>query len=234
MFPLRAMRKPESTPYVTYGFILINVLVFLWQTTLSQTQLYDLFFQSGFVPCQASDNLLAPNTYFDALRSMFLHGGWLHLIGNMVFLAIFGPNVEAYFGKIRFAVFYLIAGFAASFTHMIFNLNVCIPAIGASGAIYGVMGAFLLLYPAVKISTVAFFFRVPIGTVNVQAFYMLFYFFIVDLINGMGALGVSSTGAGGVAFWAHVGGFVAGLLITFVAIIFKPAPEVDMLAQLDD
>lgn len=234
MFPLGTTRKPTSTPYVTFGLILANVLVFLWQTTLSGAELTQLYLQSAFVPCQASQGLLTPETYLSAFRTMFLHGGWVHLVGNMMFLYIFGPNVEDYFGKGRFLLFYLAVGYAASFTHMLFNWNVCIPTIGASGAIYGIMGAFFLLYPATRIRSVAFFWRIPVGVATVQAFYMLLYFFVIDLINGIGFLAAETATRGGVAFWAHVGGFAAGLLIAFVAVIFKPAPAVDPLEYLND
>lgn len=231
MLPIGATRKPQNTPYITYGLIAINVLVFLWQTTLSGGALTRLYFEAAFVPCHA--NLLTPETYLSGFRSMFLHGGWLHLVSNMMFLGIFGPLVEDYFGKRRFLLFYLVAGYAASFTHLAFNSSVCIPVIGASGAIYGVMGAFLLLYPATRINSVAFFLRIPIGTVKVQAFYMLLYYFIIDFINGLGALGAESVNTTGVAFWAHIGGFVIGLLLTFTMILFKPAPNTDPFEYMD-
>lgn len=164
---------------------------------------------------------------------MFMHGGWVHLISNMVFLFIFGPLVEDYMGKAPFLLFYMVAGFGASLVHAAINWNVCIPSLGASGAIYGVMGAFFLLYPAVKISTIAFFFRVPVGTVNVQAFYMLLYFFVLDLFNGLASLGVDVFTTNRVAVWAHIGGFIVGLLIAFGAMIFKEPPEVDPFGHLD-
>jgi len=209
------------------------VLVFFWELTLTQSELGQQFFALAVVPCQMTRNFFSTETVLDSVRSMFLHGGWVHLIGNMVFLYMFGPNVESYMGKVRYALFYFAAGFAASFLHAAINWNVCIPSIGASGAIYGVMGAFVLLYPATRVRTIAFFFRVPIGTVDVQAFYMLFYFFIVDLFNGVTALGVETTQTGGVAVWAHVGGFVMGLLLTFMFMIFREPPEVDPFEHLD-
>lgn len=233
MFPLKTTRKPQSIPYITYGLVLVNVLVFLWQTTLDSAQLSSLYMTQALVPCE-SHNLLLPDVWLNSLRSMFLHGGWVHLIGNMVFLTIFGPNVEDYFGKVRYLAFYLLAGFAAGFTHQLLNWNLCIPSIGASGAIYGVMGAFLLLYPATRISTVAFFWRIPVGVVNVQAFYMLLYYFVIDLVNGLMFLSAPTYTANRVAFWTHVGGFAAGLVIAFVMTIFKDPPPVDPFEYMND
>lgn len=234
MFPLRPMRKPQRTPYVTYSLIVVNVLIFLWQTTLSRASLGELYLTSALIPCEASRSLLSPETWLDAFRTMFLHGGWVHIIGNMVFLSIFGPLVEDYFGKVKYLLFYLAVGYAAGFIHTAVNWNICVPTIGASGAIYGLMGGFFLLYPATRITTVAFFWRVPVGTINVQAFYMLLYYFLLDFINGIASLSVDDAATGGVALWAHVGGFVAGLLLTFVAIIFKDPPVVDPLEYLNE
>ncbi len=233
MFPLRSTRKADRTPYITYGLILTNVVVFFWQLTLPQHKLVQVLWTSAFIPCQ-SHNILTPDLWLDSFRTMFLHGGWLHIIGNMVFLIVFGPNVEDYFGKIKFLLFYLAAGFGANFMHMAFNWNVCVPTIGASGAIAGLMGAFFLLYPATRIRTVAFFFRVPVGVVNVQAFYLLLTFFVLDLFNGLATLGIENTNTGGVAVWAHVGGFLTGLLIAFFAIMFKDPPPVDPFEYLDN
>jgi membrane associated rhomboid family serine protease len=233
VFPLQTLRKTKNTPYMTYTLIAVNVLIFLWEVTLSHQELSNAFWRYAVVPCEMSRNLFSADTLFDTVRAMFLHGGWLHIVGNMVFLHIFGPNMEDYLGKWRFLVFYLVAGFVASFVHTAIHYNTCIPSIGASGAIYGLMGGFFLLYPATKVRTIGFFFRVPIGTVDVQAFYMLLYYFAVDFINGLGQLGVGNSGTSGVAFWAHVGGFLAGVLMAFTIMTFKPPPPVDSSAHLD-
>ncbi len=226
MFPLQTLRKTRRTPYVTYALILINILVFAWELTLNQGELSRAFGSLAIVPCEASRNLISIDTLMDSVRTMFLHGGWLHIISNMVFLLLFGPYIEDYLGRSGYLAFYLLAGFTAGFVHIALNWNICVPSVGASGAIYGLMGAFLLLYPATKIRTVAFFYRVPIGTVDVQAFYMLLYYFALDFINGLTSLGVDNTSTGGVAVWAHIGGFLTGLLITFFVMVFKPAPPV--------
>jgi len=233
MFPLQALKKRKSTAYITYGLIALNVAVFLWELTLmNRGVLGQTFYELALVPCRVRADFFSLETVTDSVRTMFLHGGWLHLIGNMVFLRVFGPAVEDYLGKARYLVFYLLMGFAAGFAHTLFNTN-CIPTIGASGAISGVMGAFLLLYPATKVRTIAFFFRIPVGTVDVQAFYMLVYFFVLDLVNGIGSLGAANSETGGVAFWAHVGGFVAGLLLAFTAMLFNPPPESDPFEYMD-
>lgn len=234
MFPLKTLRKPAATPYVTYTLIALNVMVFFWELTLSRAELSVQFMTMALVPCEVSRSLFSAETLLDSVRAMFLHGGWLHLTGNMVFLYIFGPNLEDYLGKSRYLLFYLIAGILAGLVHTAFNWNVCVPTIGASGAIYGLMGGFLLLYPATRVRTVAFFFRVPVGTVDVQAFYMLAYYFVFDLINGIMSLGVDNAATGGVAVWAHVGGFLAGFLMAFVAMMFRPPPPVDPFEYLND
>jgi membrane associated rhomboid family serine protease len=162
----------------------------------------------------------------DAVRSMFFHGGWAHLIGNMVFLWLFGSQVEGYFGRKTFLFFYFAAGFAASLVHWLFNSGWCVPAIGASGAISGVLAAFFLLYPGVKVKTYIIFFRFIGATFDIPALYLLGYWFIVQMIAGIASLGENAVG-GGIAFWAHIGGFVAGLVLTFVALMFKPAPRVE-------
>jgi membrane associated rhomboid family serine protease len=232
MFPLRAARRVESTPIITYLLVGINVLVFLWQTRLNNTELYQLYMSAGFVPCRTIASPLAPDSLLSAVTSMFLHGGWVHLLGNMGFLLAFGPAVEDYLGKRLYLGFYLLGGFGASAMHLLFNLGVCIPAIGASGAISAVMGGFLLLYPATRISTLILLFRIPVGVRDIPALYLLGGFFVLDLVNGLGALGANNINTGGVAFWAHVGGFLAGVVLSFFVMTFKPAPPVDPLASV--
>lgn len=234
MFPLKASRKIDSTPVFTYLLIAVNVVVFLWQTTLSDSQLFQLYFSAGFVPCQVGANLLAPQSVLSVFSSIFLHGSWVHLLGNMMFLLAFGPAVEDYLGKVPYLGFYLLAGLGGSLMHMLFNLNICIPAIGASGAIMGVMGGFMLLYPGTRIATLLFFFRVPIGVRPVPALYLLGTFFVLDLLNGLAQLGPEVATTGGVAVWAHVGGFMVGFLMAFIGMTIKPLPPVDALGHLDD
>lgn len=228
MFPLKAVRKIENTPFITIGLIAINVVIFLWQLTLPQGELVKLYQTAGFIPCTGQAGV--PTMF----SSMFLHGGFLHLFGNMLYLFAFGPSVEDYLGKFWFPVFYLAAGVAGSLMHMLFNWNVCIPAIGASGAIMGVMGGFLLLYPGTRISSIVLFWRIPIGIKDISAFYLLGGFFLLDLLNGLASLGPLTVETGGVAVWAHVGGFLVGFLMAFIAMTFKPLPPVDPIYMSKD
>lgn len=234
MFPLKAARRVESTPYITYGLIALNVVVFLWQSRLSQVELYQLYWSAGFVSCQVAQNFLSADAFMSAITSMFLHGSWVHVLGNMLFLLAFGPAVEDYLGKRLYLGFYLLAGLGASLLHLLFNLSVCVPAIGASGAISGVMGGFLLLFPGTRIATLILVFRLPVGVRNVPALYLLGTFFILDLLNGLMSLGPDTVNTAGVAFWAHVGGFLTGVVLSFFIMTFKPAPPVDPLGQLGD
>lgn len=228
MFPLRALKKTRRTPYITYSLVVLNALVFAWELTLG-SDLGRILLTQAYNPCAAS---VSVDTFWDLTRTMFFHGGWTHIIGNMVFLLVFGPAVEDYLGGWRYLVFYLLTGYAASLTHGLLT-NVCGPTVGASGAIFGIMGGFMLLFPAARIRSLVLMFRIPVGTVDVQAFYMLGGFFIVDLINGIATLGPFTINTGGVAIWAHLGGFLMGLLLTFIVLLFNPAPQVDPLEHLE-
>jgi membrane associated rhomboid family serine protease len=225
MIPLKVLTRPGPKPYLTFALILVNVAVFIWELSLqSRGELNLAFRELAFNPCligQASivDVLVA------SVRSMFFHGGWGHLVGNMVFLWLFGSQVEGYFGRKSFLFFYFAAGFVATLAHWIFNTTWCIPAIGASGAISGVLAAFFLLYPGVKVKTYVILIGFIGSTFDIPALYMLGYWFVVQLISGIASLGSNAVG-GGIAFWAHIGGFVAGLIFTFIAMMFKPAPPV--------
>ncbi|MBC8100310.1 MAG: rhomboid family intramembrane serine protease [Armatimonadetes bacterium] len=228
MFPLKAARKIEHTPYITYALIVINVLVFVWQMTLPQLDLYRLYFSAGLVTC--AEGISVPS----AVTSMFLHGSIIHLLGNMLFLFAFGPAVEDYLGKAWYTVFYLAAGAAGSALHLVFSWGACVPTIGASGAIMGVMGGFVLLYPGTRINTLVMLFRIPVGVRQVRALYLLGTFFVLDLINGLMALGPTTATTNGVAVWAHVGGFLVGFAMAFIAMTFKPLPPVDPIYLSDD
>lgn len=222
MFPIRDDNPQILTPYVTYAIIVLNSLVWIFvQGMGAEPQLSASICQFGFIPAELLQNLppraqveLAPGLYcrisdspdwFTPLSSMFMHGGWLHIIGNMWFMWIFGDNVEDSMGHTRFAIFYLLCGFAAAGLQTFSDPNSAIPMVGASGAIGGVMGAYILLYPRVHVHLLlilGFF----ITTVAVPAVFMLGYWFLLQLISGFAAI----DSEGGVAFWAHVGGFAAG------------------------
>ena len=170
--------------------------------------------------CSLSDNvLLTPFT------SMFVHGGWLHLIGNMIFLWVFGDNVEDAMGHARYAVFYLIAGLAATAAHVAVNQGDLVPAIGASGAIAGVLGAYLILYPRATVTAILPIFILFWIPFHVPAVFLIGLWFVLQLLNGVAALAATDVvGAGGVAWFAHIGGFVAGLVLVRFFVLGRQVP----------
>jgi membrane associated rhomboid family serine protease len=215
MIPLRDTVRSKNFPLVNVLIIGVNVLVFLWQ--LSQgSRLNEAFYVYGIVPLRYFDPTVSVHfTTFQQLlpflTSMFLHGGILHILGNMWFLYIFGDNIEDHLGHIRYFFFYILCGIAAGLIHLFTNGGSKIPTIGASGAIAGVMGAYLLLYPRARILTLVpifFFFQL----FEIPAFIFLGYWFLIQILSG----GLTPSGAGGVAWWAHVGGFVSGLIFVKV------------------
>ena len=204
MFPIRDTQQSYSKPVVTVFLIVINILIFLFQSSL------DKFSQNAFI---ATYGLVPDHFHFvNVLTSMFLHGGWMHVLGNMWFLWIFGDNIEDILGHGKYLVFYLLCGIAAGMTQTLFSPDSRVPMVGASGAIAGVMGAYLIKFPHSQIRTLLFivFF---ITTFDVPAWVMLIYWFGIQLLNGVGTVGNSAASQGGTAFLAHVGGFVAGILL---------------------
>ena len=213
--PLKDLNPSRTYPFVNITLILANIAVFIYQAgldiTLSQRAYAAFFLPYSTVPSRFP-SFLAGHTDFQAaflplLTSMFLHAGWLHLAGNMLFLWIFGDNVEDFFGHFTYFFFYLVCGIGAGLIHVVFNLHSTVPAVGASGAISGVMGAYILLYPRARILTLVFIFPIPIPAV---IFLGLWY--VLQFLAGLSTLGVKVTG--GVAVWAHVGGFLLGMLLT--------------------
>lgn len=211
MIPIRDVNRSETFPLINYALIGGNLLAFLWQMSLGH-RLEQAFFQYGLVPLRYTDQALAARfTLFDQIlpffSSMFLHGGVLHLLGNMWSLYLFGDNVEDRVGHLRYLVFYLLCGLAAGVTHLLTNLNSPVPTIGASGAISGVMGAYLVLFPKARILTLLpiFFF---LQLLEVPAFLFLGLWFLMQILSA----GATSGQAGGVAWWAHIGGFLAGMV----------------------
>ncbi|MDH3976939.1 MAG: rhomboid family intramembrane serine protease [Gammaproteobacteria bacterium] len=223
MFPIRDENPHFLTPYVTIGIIAANILAWIFLQGLgTYPELAKSVCTLGLIPGSLLDTVpvgtrfqVGPNSmcvitessnWFTVITSMFMHGGWMHLIGNMWFMWIFGNNVEDSMGHQRFIAFYLLCGGAAAALQMIFNPNSAVPMVGASGAIGGVMGAYIVLYPRVKVHMLLFlgFF---VTTFAMPAMYMLGYWLLIQLIGGVGSIGATG---GGTAFWAHVGGFVAG------------------------
>ncbi|MCB0835057.1 MAG: rhomboid family intramembrane serine protease [Bacteroidetes bacterium] len=217
MFPIRDTIATRRFPIVNCILIALNILAFLFQISLDEQSLNVLIQTFGIVPELYTDPLLRAQYggnflfYIPFFSNMFLHGGWLHLIGNIWTLYIFGDNVEDRMGKFKYLAFYLLCGVLASATHILFNWDSPIPAIGASGAISGVMGAYMFLFSSsrilmlIPIFYIPFFFRIP-------AYVYLGYWFLIQFFSGAGEI-ISSEVSGGVAFWAHIGGFVAGVII---------------------
>jgi membrane associated rhomboid family serine protease len=212
MFPIGdENRGIRSRPYVTYALIAINVVIFLYQITLDQSALADFILKWGTIPREISDG----TDLFTLGTCMFLHGGWLHIAGNMLFLWVFGDNVEDTMGHIKFLVFYLLCGLAASGLQVIVNPDSRTPMIGASGAISGVLAAYLVLYPRGKIRTMILV-GIPI-MVLIPAWGMIGYWIVIQFINGIASLGVNTAETGGgVAYFAHIGGFVAGAALVWI------------------
>ncbi|MEW6684688.1 MAG: rhomboid family intramembrane serine protease [Candidatus Edwardsbacteria bacterium] len=209
MLPLKDDIPSKTFPIATISIMVVNVLVFLYELSLGP-QVETLFKTAGIIP-EKIIRLGLPRGFFPILTAMFLHGGFMHLFGNMLYLWIFGDNVEDVMGHFRFLIFYLLCGFIASFTHIISAINSAIPSIGASGAIAGVLGAYFLLYPKARILTLiplGFFLRI----VRLPAIIVLGMWIVIQLFYGFLTLpGAAKTG--GIAWFAHIGGFFAGLLL---------------------
>ncbi len=217
MFPIKDTVPRVHFPVMTVFIIGVNVLVFLLELSLPEGVLNDAINLFGLVPARYSHPAWAElagyplDTYWPFITNLFLHGSWLHIIANMWFLYLFGDNVEDRMGPLRFLLFYLLAGVAANLVHFIVSRNSTMPVIGASGAIAGVMAAYLRLFPRARIMMLVpvlifpLFFEVP------ALFFMLFWF-LLQLISGAASLAVSHSG-GGIAWWAHVGGFVLGFFL---------------------
>lgn len=217
MIPLKDRNPTRRIPIVTIALIAVNVAVFVYEIGLGEN--LGLFFQNfGAVPRSVVASLtpgqFVPGVVFPLLTSMFVHGGWLHLLGNMLYLWIFGDNVEDKLGRVRFLVFYVMCGFAASSLHVIVDPMSATPMVGASGAISGVLGAYLLLFPGARVVTLIPIF-VFIQVAELPALVVLGFWFVMQFFNGIFSLGYETGGVGGVAWWAHVGGFVAGLALVF-------------------
>lgn len=209
MFPLRDRLPSRTTPFVTWLLIAANVLAFLYELAMLEAAGDRFVLTWGFVPqLFALDPAGQAITVFSA---MFLHGGWLHLAGNMLFLWIFGDNVEDRLGHFRYLTFYLVAGAAAAAAQFLVDPGAHVPMVGASGAIAGVLGAYVLLYPRVRV-LVAFPILFFIQFFELPAWIVIGEWFLLQLFNGALSLGPRPAG-GGVAFFAHIGGFVAGLVM---------------------
>lgn len=218
MIPLRDNIRSGRFPVVTMAILIANVLVFLYEITLDQKGLAEFFRLYGVVPAQIGGPATLLQTMISGQWSQllplftaaFIHGGWFHLIGNMWYLWIFADNIEDYLGPVQFVLFYGAVTFLGNYSQVLAEPNSPVPLVGASGAVAGVLGAYLILFPRARVLAL-----VPLGffltTAEVPAVLFLFLWFLLQLFSGVASLGVG--GMGGVAWWAHVGGFVAGILV---------------------
>ncbi len=216
MIPLKDRHPRSTAPAVNVLIIVINTLVFLFELTIPESRESTFMMSYAMVPARVTHQLVAHRVPLQValepfLTSMFLHGGWMHLIGNMLFLWVFGNSVEDRLGHVSYFLFYLVCGFGAGLSHLMMNLGSNVPSLGASGAISGVLGAYIILFPRSRILTlvplIVFWF-----TVDLPAFIILGYWFVIQFFSGLSSLGMRGAG-GGVAWWAHIGGFVIGLFL---------------------
>jgi membrane associated rhomboid family serine protease len=214
VFPLRDINPRRTFPVVTTTLIAINTIAFFYELSLGP-QIAGFFQQTAFIPA----DYFHPGDLGIDVRSvfvsMFLHGGWAHLIGNMLYLWIFGDNVEDRLGHVRFILFYLACGWVATLAHGYANPESTVPSIGASGAIAGVLGAYLVVFPRARVLTL-----VPLGffirLTELPALVVLGFWFVIQIFSGTASLGSRTAQTTGVAWWAHIGGFVAGLAVGVV------------------
>jgi membrane associated rhomboid family serine protease len=233
MLPIGDINPTRRFPIITYVLIAINVALFVYELSLGERV-------DGFIDAWGARSTevmallggdmaqLVP-VLLKSLVSMFLHGGWLHIGGNMLFLWVFGDNVEDNFGSLAYLGFYLLCGFGAVLAQALLTPNSPVPAIGASGAISGVLAAYLLLYPGASIRALLFIF-IFFTIVRVPAWLMIIVWFALQLLNGLASLTAAATMTGGVAYGAHIGGFVAGLVLT---IFFRRAQRPPRYAAYD-
>jgi membrane associated rhomboid family serine protease len=227
MFPIRDDQPRSSTPYVTYFLIGLNLVIYFFEWMLQVSDpasLKTLVYQFGVVPSHLSALLSGSPRYplvavvLPFFTSMFLHGSWMHVIGNMWFLYIFGDNVEDYLGHFKYLVFYLLGGLIAMAAQVAVDPASTVPTLGASGAIAGVLGAYFVLYPRARVLTWIF-----VVIIYLPAWIILGYWFVFQFLSGAAtSIAYEGRNMGGVAFWAHVGGFIAGALLIK---LFPPRPR---------
>lgn len=231
--PIDAIDTGDDTdimPLANIGIIVFNFLVFFYELSLSSGPLNKFFLDYSLIPCEYTNHCAVyagtPHPFWLTLfSSMFMHAGWAHILGNMLFLFVFGNHVERSMGHLRYVAFYLICGLGASALEIATAVNSNVPGLGASGAIAGVLAGFLVLYPNAKIGSLISlgFIYVP---ARIPAWVFIGFWFLYQLVNGAATISSTSTSAGGVAYWAHVGGFITGaLLVRF----FSSSARVEMV-----
>lgn len=222
MIPLQDLNPTRRIPFITYLLIVTNVLVFLWEWSLPDQELQRVFLDDSVVPYLVTRAPLT-ETILDLVRSMFFHGGWAHLLGNMLYLYLFGDNLEDRLGIPIYLFLYFVSGAAAALGQILVDPASQIPLVGASGAISGVLGGYLILFPGVRVRGV-----IPFGyyfhRVEWPAIVVLGLWFVMQLFSGLFSMGGQE---GGVAFFAHVGGFVAGIVLMWIFLLFVPQPPRD-------
>ena len=206
MIPIHDSQPSYSKPFITIFLIALNVLVFLFQVSLDPFTRNDFIFAFGLVPDRFH--------WSAVLTSMFMHGGWMHLIGNMVFLWVYGDNIEDILGHAKYLLFYLLCGAAAAMGQVLIAPDSHVPMVGASGAIAGVMGAYMVKFPHSRIVLAGWF--LIIFTIELPAYVVLLYWFALQFLSGFGSIADIGAQRGGVAFFAHIGGFLAGMIIIFL------------------
>ena len=207
MIPLRDVIPSRTSPITTVSLLVLNVCVFLLQIGLDEREMQRFVYAWGLVPAYFS--------WTAVVTSMFVHGGVLHLAGNMLYLWIFGDNVEDRLGHGRFLLFYLLCGTGAALVQTIVSAGSLVPMVGASGAIAGVMGGYFVLYPRSRVLTL---FPFPLMLFELPAIYLLGFWFVMQFVSGLGSLSIAAESelAGGVAFWAHIAGFAVGMFLVLV------------------
>lgn len=219
IIPFRDTKPINIFPLITFTLIFLNLAVFVYELYLMPLgEIRSFFFNWGMIPAAITSQGGSPRVLATLVTAMFIHGGWFHLIGNMLYLFIFGNNVEARLGTIGFLLFYLVCGFIASISQIAINPESIRPTIGASGAVAGVLGAYMVTYPGGRIRT--FVFLIFIRMITIPAWLLLGFWFILQLLSGVGSL--SDTESVSVAYWAHIGGFAIGALFMLAFNLLDP------------
>lgn len=223
MLPLKDLNPTRRIPLFTYGLIAVNVIVFLWEQTLSPAELQSAFMNLSVVPVNVFANPFTLDTFLDFVRSLFFHGGWAHLMSNMLYLWLFGDNIEDRMGVPLYLLLYFISGFIATIAQIIVVPNSSLPMIGASGAIAGVLGAYLIMFPGVRVRGL-----IILGLIarlsELPAWLVLGFWFVLQLFNGAVSLGIQTGAIGGVGYFAHIGGFITGLVLIWIFMRLFPQP----------
>jgi membrane associated rhomboid family serine protease len=218
VIPLRDDNPTRRFPWLTVLLIVANAGVFAYELTLGPTGLEAFWTRWALVPARFVADPFSPAQLVTIFTAMFLHAGWVHVLGNMLYLWIFGNNIEDRFGPVGFALFYATCGVVAALAQVLAAPQAALPTLGASGAVAGVLGAYILLYPGAAVLTIipVFFF---IEVARVPAYLVIGFWFVLQLGSGLASLGAATANTGGVAYFAHIGGFVAGLLLALPAAI---------------